>query len=35
MKKALLIWKSRKKLLAAQETGDAGGTLELVKKVMF
>jgi hypothetical protein len=35
MKKALLIWKNRKILLAAQETGDAGATLEVVKKVMF
>ncbi|MBA2123341.1 sugar isomerase [bacterium Unc6] len=35
MKKALLIWKDKTKLIEAQKTGDAGKTLEVVKKVMF
>jgi len=35
MKKALLIWKNRNRLLAAQKTGDAGRTLEVVKKAIF
>ncbi|MFH2069527.1 MAG: TIM barrel protein [Candidatus Omnitrophota bacterium] len=35
MKKALLIWQNRQRLLAAQETGNAGATLEVVKKVIF
>ncbi len=35
MKKALLIWKKRANLSAAQQTGDAGRTLEVVKKILF
>ncbi|HNQ35912.1 MAG TPA: sugar phosphate isomerase/epimerase family protein [bacterium] len=35
LKKALLIWRERKALVAAQATGDAGRTLDVVKKMIY
>jgi len=35
MKKALLIYRDRDRLLAAQATGDAGGTIDVVKEVLL
>ncbi|PIP15469.1 MAG: sugar isomerase, partial [bacterium (Candidatus Ratteibacteria) CG23_combo_of_CG06-09_8_20_14_all_48_7] len=35
MKKTLLIWRDRRKLISAQATGDAGATLDVVKRAIF